>query len=212
MGKLNYEKKWKKKNGEKGKEKWKMIISNLKKRKNFFIKHYNRTIDDETKWIIEFIVRNFQDFIKRNRSQYDCFEKQMSKICVLNEGIRQENRICFNYWSYMDRMFIMSFLILNAEVMRIELKKSLKDMRFRYPRCSHLEMKVNHSLFVLPDYYFESTDKDYVRFFICDDCKDYIDFCGGLWEEFWELGGCNGRNFEKNFGFVSVTPLQISMY
>ena len=46
-------KKVEEKNVEKGKEKWMMLLSNLKKQKNFFIKHCNLTSDDdETKWII----------------------------------------------------------------------------------------------------------------------------------------------------------------
>ena len=112
----------------------------------------------------------------------------------------------------------MNMLILNAEVLRIELKNSLTDMRFRYPRCSHFEMKVEHSLFVLPFHYLESTDKDYVRFFICDNCKDYIDFFVGLWMRYDEHGGCVGIKYEKIsglekiLGFVSVTPLKIAMY
>ena len=163
-------------------------------------------------------MRNFQDFIMRNGLHYDCFENVISKIYELTEGIRQDNKICFEYISYMDRMFIMNMLILNAEVLRIELKKSLTDMRYRYPRCSHFKMKVTHSLFVRPHYYLESTDKDYVRFFICDDCKDYIYFCDDLWGKFYGCRRCNGINiknhlcFEAKLDELAVFPLRFSMY
>ena len=188
-----------------GKAKWKMMIYNLKKQTNFFINNYKRTIDEETKWITEFIVRNFKNFMMRNKSHYDCFIFTMSKIYFFNEGIRQDNRIYFFnegirqdnriYFSY--RSFIIGLIILNAEVLRIELKKSLTDRRFRFPRCSHFEMKVEHSLCVLACYYLESTEKDYIRFLICDDCKDYIDFCVELWDEFQEKGDVMGEISRK---------------
>ena len=195
-----------------GKAKWKMMTYNLNKQTNFFINNYKRTIDEETKWMIEFIVRNFKNFMMRNKSHYDCFIFTMSKIYFFNEGIRQDNIIYFSYRSFMDRSFIFELIILNAEVLRIELKKSLTDRRFRFPRCSHFEMKVEHSLCVLACYYLESTEKDYIRFLICDDCKDYIDFCVELWDEFQEKGGCNGRNFKEILGCKSVDPLNFSMY
>ena len=149
-----------------------MLLSNLKKQNNFFIKHCNLTSDDdETKWIIEFSVRNFQDLIMRNGSNFDCFANLILEFCALTEEIRQDNKTCYKNIPYLDRMFIMNMLILNAEVLRIELQNSLTDMRYRYPRCSHFKMRVTHSLFVKPFYYLESTDEDYVRFFICDDCE-----------------------------------------
>ena len=203
-----------------------MLLTNLKKQKNFFIKHCNLTSDDdETKWIIEFSVRNFQDFIMRNGSNFDCFVYLILEFSALTEEIRQENKTCYKNIPYLDRMFIMNMLILNAEVLRIELQNSLTDMRYRYPRCSHFKMRVTHSLFVKPFYYLESTDEDYVRFFISDDCEKYINFIVELrdefdkfYEQFWdeidEYGRCIGINCEPilGLGFMSVTPLNISMY
>ena len=229
MGKPKCEKKCEKKIVKKGKAKWKRMLDELKEQKNFFINNYNRTIDESTKWMIEFIVRNFEKFIRRNKSHCDYFKLMMLKSGISLERMEQATRICFGYSIFMEREFIMYFLILNAEVLRIELQNSLTDMRYRYPRCSHFKMRVTHSLFVKPFHYLESTDKDYVRF-ICDDCKKNIYFFVELWDEYSELdenirdeiheshGGCIGINYEsflglnKILGFMSVTPLNFSMY
>ena len=162
--------------------------------------------------MIEFVVKNFKNFMMRNESHYDCFRFTMSQIKICNEGIRLANRIRFSCRSYFDRSFIIELMILNAEVLRIELKKSLTDRRLRFPRCSHYEMKVGHSLSVIACYYLERTKKDYIIFLICDDCKDYIDFCGELRDEFQAKGLWTGRNSEDILGYLCITPLNFSMY
>ena len=198
-----------------GKSKWKKMIYDLKKETKIFINNYGRTIDGSAEWMIEFIVRNFTNFMMRNKSHHDHFTFDLSKLHSLNEEIIQDNKIFFSYRRFMDRAFIMDLIILNAKVLRIELEKSLTDGRYRFPRCSHFEMKVKHSLFVQACYYLESTEKDYLRFLICDDCEYYFDFCDKFSAEFWDEfggGGKKGRHFETILGFMYITPLNFSMY
>ena len=70
MGKPKCEKKCEKKIVKKGKAKWKRMLDELKEQTIIFYDNHYETIDEETKWMIEFIVRNFEKFIRRNKSIY----------------------------------------------------------------------------------------------------------------------------------------------
>ena len=168
---------------KKGKAKWKRMLDELKEQTIIFYDNHE-TIDEETKWMIEFIVRNFEKFIRRNKSQYACFDFSIS------------NYIDNELFSSTYKTFMNELIDLNAEVLKKELKNSLTDGVYRFPRCPHFESEVKHVLEVLACHYLEETDKEYLKFFICNDCKDYIDFCVKM-RKFIGLREDFGRNFRE---------------
>ena len=109
------------------------------------------------------------------------------------------------------KTFMKELIDLNADVLKMELENSLTDGVYRFPRCPHFESEVKYVLEVLACYYLEETEKKYLKFFICNDCKDYIDFCVKM-RKFIGLREDFGRNFREIVGCLSVKPLNFSMY
>ena len=194
-----------------GKTKCERKMDKLKKQTDFFIKH-NGTIDEGTKGMIKCIVRNFKNFLGRKKSHHNCFDTILFKIELNNERIKQERDLFFSYDSFADRVFIIELINLNAEILRRELEKSLTDGRYRYPRCPHFERKVKHSLYVQAGYYSEETEKDYLLFLICDECKDYLDFSAKIWMFMWPDRGDYMRDYREILGCEFLDPLNFSMY
>ena len=185
---------------KKGKADWKMKLDELKEQTfNFYNDHYE-IIDKETKWMIEFIVRNFGKFLRRNKIQYTHFNTLIRRLKMING-------IIFSDFE----PFMKELMDLNADILKLDIKNSLTDGAYRYPRCPHFKSEVNYVLKLVACHYLEETKKDYLLIFICNDCKKYIDYydemrdCVSFREDY-------GGNFREIVGCLSIKPLNYSMY
>ena len=185
---------------KKGKAEWKMKLDELKEQTIIFFDNHYENIDKETKWMIEFIVRNFGKFLRRNKIQYTRFNSLIWRLKFINE------QCLFEFEPFMKEL-----IDLNADILKLDIKNSLTDGAYRYPRCPHFKSEVKYVLKVVACHYLEETKKDYLLIFICNDCKEYIDYydkvrkCISFREDY-------GRNFREIVGCLSVKPLNFSMY
>ena len=195
-----------------GKTKCERKIDKLMKQTDFFINHYNETIDEGLKKMIKCIARNFENFLGRKKSvYYDCFDMMLFKIESQNKLIKRKRKLIFSYNSLAEREFIIELIYLNAEVLRRELENSLTDRRYRYPRCPHFEREVKHALYVKACCYSKETEKDHLLILICDECEDYLNFSSEIYRFMW-LDTRNLRDYREIIGCEYIEPLNFSMY
>ena len=128
----------------------------------------------------------------------------LDQIKLYNRNIKNfmENNL-FGEWLLVDL-----YIHYNSEILKFELKNSLTDCRFRYPRCPHVNKPVKHKLYVNAQEYLNGNNTDSLLFLICDECNDFMDYCKEKYKNYWTGSNkCIGT-----LGYIDNKPLNFSMY
>ena len=187
-------------------------LDRLKKQTNVFINYSeinNMDLKNSIKGIVDSSYKLLERISECDKKNIETFNSYI--INPMLEQIKMYNKRFKNFmenYLFGEWLLVDLYIHYNSEILKFELKNSLTDCRYRYPRCPHVNKPVEHLLYVKANVYLKEKDNGSLLFLICDECNDFMDYCKEKYKNYWTGSNkCIGT-----LGYIDNKPLNFSMY